>query len=340
MRIDRKPLVPQGAAHFPVNTGPLHTRRFLFLLCPSFTLLAFSSAIEPLRIANQLSQRPLYDWQTASLDGGPVVSSCGVSVNVDGPCQADAREDVLLVCAGNRPAMAEQASIVGLVQRHARHGGQVGGLCTGALAIARAGLLRGRRFTLHWENQPAFVEAYPDLAPSDHKFEIDGPVMTCGGGAAATDMMLDVIARDHGEAFAAMVSEMCLRRVAIGRDLSQRSPISAVAQARNPGLAAIVELMKRHREDPLPLEELSHRIGYSRRHVERLFRSTLGVSPGRFYQNLRLEYGRNLLASTDMSLSEVAAACGFETKSYFAKCFSKRYGVPPSRVHARQALGR
>lgn len=335
MHVERKPLIPQGAAYFPLGGQGAGTRRFLFLLCPSFTLLAFSSAIEPLRIANQLSQRPLYDWQTLSVDGAPVVSSCGVSVNVDGTHDPAARDATLLVCAGNLPSAAEQGPVVALAQRHVRHGGQIGGLCTGALALARAGLLKGRRFTLHWENQPAFREAYPDLPPSDNKFEIDGPLMTCGGGAAATDMMLDVIARDHGEAFAAMVSEMCLRRVAIGRDLAQRSPISAVAQARNPGLAAIVELMKRHREDPLPLEELAVRVGYSRRQVERLFRLTLGLSPGKFYQNLRLDYGRNLLASTDLSLSEVAVACGFETKSYFSKCFSRRYGVPPSRIHAR-----
>lgn len=335
MQIDRKPLIPQGAAYFPPKGQGAATKRFLFLLCPSFTLLAFSSAIEPLRIANQLSQRPIYDWQTLSHDGCAVVSSCGVSVNVDGAYDPKMKSAVLLVCAGNAPSVAEQRPIVAIAQSHVRHGGQIGGLCTGSYALARAGLLQGRRFTLHWENQPAFTELYPDLTPSENKFEIDGPVMTCGGGAAATDMMLEVITADHGEAFAAMVSEMCLRRISIGRDRSQRSPISAVVQSRNPGLAAIVELMKRHREDPVPLEDLAHRVGYSRRQVERMFRSTLGLSPGKFYQNLRLDYARNLLASTDLSLSEVAAACGFGEKSYFSKCFSKHYGTPPSKIQCR-----
>jgi AraC family transcriptional regulator, carnitine catabolism transcriptional activator len=335
MQIDRQPLIPQGAAYFQVGEGVKLTRRFLFMLCPSFTLLAFSSAIEPLRIANQLSQRPLYDWQTLSRDGGPVVSSCGVSVNVDAACGTHERDDVLLVCAGNLPVSAADAAVAALVARHVRHGGRAGGLCTGSFALARAGLLSGRKFTLHWENQPAFCEAYPDLTPSENKFEIDGQLMTCGGGAAATDMMLEVIAREHGDAFAAMVSDMCLRRVGLGRDLPQRSPISAVAQTRNPGLAAIVELMKRHREDPLSLEEISSRIGYSRRHVERLFKLTLGQSPAKFYHNLRLDHGRNLLASTDLSLAEVVVACGFDSKSHFSKSFTKRFGVPPSRIHCR-----
>lgn len=335
MQADRQPLIPQGAAHFRLRGNPDVTRRFVFLLCPSFTLLAFSSAIEPLRIANQLSQRPLYNWQTISAEGGPVTSSCAVSVNVDGGLAAIGRDSVVLVCAGNAPAQAEAPQVTAAVLRHYRHGGQVGGLCTGPIALARAGVLQGRRFTLHWENQPAFAESFPLLVPSENKFEIDGPVMTCGGGAAATDMMLEVIGKDHGEAFAAMVSDMCLRRVAIGKDLPQRSPISAVAQARNPGLAAVVELMKRHREDPLTLEDLAGRIGYSRRQVERLFMKALGQSPARFYLGLRLDHGRNLLASTDLSLSEVAAACGFESRSHFSKSFAKRYGAPPSRMHER-----
>lgn len=335
MHIERQPLIPHGAAFFQAGGDAGQSRRFVFLLCPSFTLLAFSSAIEPLRIANQLSQRALYDWQTLSQDGQPVISSCGVSVNVDGACAQVDRNDILLVCAGNAPAAAEKAPVVAAVLRHFRHGGRVGGLCTGAMALARAGILGQRRFTLHWENQPAFCETFPDLLPSEHKFEIDDRIMTCGGGVAAADMMLDVIARDHGEAFAAMVSDMCLKRVAIGRDLSQRSPIAAVLQTRNPGLVAIVDLMKRHRENPLSLVQIADRIGYSRRHVERLFRSTMGQSPAKFYHNLRLDHGRNLLASTDLSLAEIAVACGFESKSHFSKSFAKRFGMPPSKMHCR-----
>lgn len=335
MQQDRPPLIPHGAAHFPTHGAGVKTTRYVFLLCPSFTFLAFASALEPLRIANQLSQRALYDWQTLSADGAPVPSSSGVAVQVDGPLAPARREDILVVCAGNRPAAAEAAPIVGAVQRHARHGGRVAGLCTGAVALAKAGLLAGRRFTLHWENQPAFREMFPDLDPSAHRFEIDGPVITCGGGAAATDLMLAMIARDHGDGFAAVVSDMCLRKVDIGRDLSQRSPIAVVSQTRHPALTAIVELMTQHREEPLPMDTLAERVGYSRRQIERLFLMTLGQSPAEFYRNLRLDHGRALLSGTGLSLSEISAACGFQTKSQFSKAFAKRFGVPPSRIHCR-----
>lgn len=335
MSVGSTPLIPAGAAYFRPAQTDAPTHSFVFLICPSFTLLAFASAVEPLRIANQLSQRPLYDWRTATTDGQPVTSSCGLTVQVDGPLAQPARDAVLVICAGNQPSAATAPAIVSAVQRHHRHGGSVGGLCTGPFALAKAGLLTDRRFTLHWENQPAFREMFPTLTPRETKFEIDDRILTTGGGAAATDLMIDIIARDQGEAFATMVLDMCLRRVAIGRDPGQRSSLSAVAQLRNPGLSAMVELMKRHIEEPLSMEELSSRVGYSRRNVERLFRKALGQAPARFYLDMRLDHARNLLSGTDMSLSEISAACGFATRSHFSKAFTARFGAAPSKLQAR-----
>ena len=141
MSVEATPLIPQGAAYFRPAHDDAPTRSFVFLICPSFTLLAFASALEPLRIANQLSQRPLYDWTTRSADGAPVISSCGVSVGVDGP-QADLDRDVILmVCAGNRPEAAGARPVVSAVTRHFRHGGRIG---TGAKKWAepRGGIWR------------------------------------------------------------------------------------------------------------------------------------------------------------------------------------------------------
>ena len=335
MSADNTPLIPAGAAYFRPTRNDAPTRAFDFLICPSFTLLAFASAVEPLRIANQLSQRPLYAWRTATVNGQPVTSSCGLTVQVDSALGTPARDSMLVVCAGNQPEKVITTALAAAVQRHHRHGGHVAGLCTGPFALAKAGLLTGRRFTLHWENQPVFREMFPTLTPSETKYEIDDRILTSGGGAAATDLMIDLIARDQGEAFATMVLDMCLRRVAIGRDPGQRSSLSAVAQLRNPGLSAMVDLMKRHIEEPLSMEDLSARIGYSRRNVERIFRKALGLPPARFYLDMRLDHARNLLSGTDLSLSEISAACGFSTRSHFSKAFTARFGTAPSRLHAR-----
>ena len=327
---DSEPLVPLGAAFFPV-AAPGETRKYAFLLVPGFTLLAFSSGVEPLRIANQLSQQPLYQWRLMSEAGAAVASSSGISVCTDGPLGPLPRDTRLLVCSGNPAAAAAAGPVVAAVSRHARFGGTVGGICTGAVALAEAGVLRDTPFTLHWENQPAFCEAFPDLPPTPAMFEISGKVMTCGGGAAATDMMISLIAQDHGAEFAAMVSEMCLRKVMVGVDAGQRSALSVLIRSRNPGLIAMVARMKAHLEDPLSLAEIAAVSGYSRRHVERMFLSVLGETPGDFYRGLRLDHARNLLSTTEMPLIEVAVACGFSTVAHLSKSFRARFGVAPTK---------
>ncbi|PYF08633.1 AraC family transcriptional regulator with amidase-like domain [Rhodobacter viridis] len=329
---DSLPLVPQGAAFFPVET-PGETRKYAFLLVPGFTLLAFSSAVEPLRIANQLSQQPLYQWRLLSEGGAAVASSSGISVCTDGPLAALPRDTRLFVCSGNPAAAAAAEPVVALVRAHARFGGTVGGICTGAVALAKAGLLDRASFTLHWENQPAFCEDFPELTPTPAMFEIAAKVMTCGGGAASTDMMISLIAQDHGAEFAAMVSEMCLRKVMVGVDAAQRSALSVLIRSRNPGLIAMVARMKAHLEDPVPLAEIVTASGYSRRHVERMFLSVLGETPGDFYRGLRLDHARNLLSTTEMTLIEVAVACGFSTVAHFSRSFRARFGVAPTKFN-------
>lgn len=328
---DFETLVPIGAAYCPVS-DPGPTRRYAFILVPGFTLLAFASAVEPLRIANQLSQQPLYRWQVLSETGDPVASSSGIPVGASGRLDDLEKDARLFVCAGN-PAMAAAApAVVGAVQRHHRFGGHVGGICTGAVALAKAGLVAGRRFTLHWENQPGFVETFPDHVPTINRFEVDGRLMTCGGGAASTDMMLSIIAADHGQDFAAMVSEMCLRTVMLGVEPEQRSSVAALMASRNPVLAATITLMNRHIEDPLTMDSIAAATGCSRRQMERLFRDATGQSPGAFYRNLRLDRGRNLLSTTNMTLQEIATACGFESVSHFSRRFRERFGAPPSKL--------
>jgi transcriptional regulator GlxA family with amidase domain len=323
--------VPRGPA-FCALAKPGPTRTYAFILVPGFTFLAFASSIEPLRIANQISQRPLYRWIVLSETGQPVESSSGIAIGADAGLDRLDRTARLFVCGGNPQMAAANPAIVAAVQRHHRFGGHVGGICTGAVALARAGLLAGRRFTLHWENQPGFVEAFADLAPTSHRFEIDDRVLTCGGGAAATDMMVFILAQDHGRAFANAVSEMCLRADRPAPDTHQRGPVTAMMQARTPALVATIRLMRQNIETPLAMDELSQAVGYSRRHLERLFRVAFGRSPGAFYRDLRLDFGRSLLATTDMTLREVSIASGFSTVSHFSKSFRARYHDSPRNL--------
>lgn len=330
-------VIPTGVAHFPL-TRPAETRDYVFLLLPRFTLLAFSSAVEPLRVANQLSQRLLYRWRLVSQDGQAVQSSSGISVNVHGALGRIGRKATVIVCSGVEAQDAAGREALDWLRDHAVHGGAYGGICTGAFTLARAGLLKGRRYTVHWENQPGFRELFQDYDPSPRIFEIDGPLMTCGGGAASTDMMLDLVARHHGDEFAMRVGDMCLHGTPRRSEAPQTSSLAVTIGTRNPKLIRVIRLMQRNLETPLSIEQLAEAAGYSVRQLERQFKSVLSVSPATYYRNLRVELARSLLFETEMSISEIAAATGFESANHFGKVFRGRFGASPR--NARQFIGR
>ena len=326
-------LIPIGVAHFPVK-GPVVTRDYAFLLLPRFTLLAFSSAVEPLRIANQLSQKPLYRWRVLSQDGGSVNSSSGISVEVQSGLAALPRSTTVLVCSGTDAHDAAGRPVLDWLRAHAAHGGEYGGICTGAFTLARAGLLGSRRYTVHWENQAGFRELFAGHDPSPRIYEVDGPLMTCGGGAASTDMMLAVIARHHGEEFAHRVGDMCLHGTPRKAEAPQTSSVALAIGSRNTRLIRVIRLMQRNLETPLSLEELAEAAGYSTRQLERQFKAVLNETPSRYYRNLRIDLGRSLLFETELSVTEIAAATGFETANHFAKVFRERFGVSPRGARA------
>ncbi|MGH1356088.1 MAG: GlxA family transcriptional regulator [Thalassovita sp.] len=324
------PIVPRGAAYFDVNAQGT-AREFAFLLLPQFTLLAFSAALDPLRIANQLAQRPLYRWSAYSEDGAAVTSSCGMTVSVDMAMDTFPQNAHAFVCAGTVHEFDASHKTMSALRRHAKHGGIVGGVCTGAITLARAGILRGKRATLHWENQPAFREEFPDQEISTAIYEIDGKVLTCGGGVASTDMMLTLVEEDFGPQFALAVADMCVYGGRRAQNAHQRSSLSVLLGSRNSKLVEIGRLMHENIEDPLPLAELCCRVGVSRRQVERLFLKYLNTSPLQYYRGLRLDHARALLRETDMSITEVGLASGFSSDSAFLKGFRSRFGISPSK---------
>ena len=324
-------VVPEGAFFYPVEgfKAPLDLG---FLLLPRFTLLAFSAALDPLRIANQLAQKPLYRWTIFSETGDAVSSSSGTEVSVHaslGPLPKDLR---LLVCSGNQGVEAASETTLVQLRKHVRFGGKVGGICTGAATLARAGLLEDRIFTMHWENQPGFLERFPELQPSSKRFEIDGDLWTCGGGAAATEMMLSVIQSDFGRDFAIVVSDMCLNRGELEPRTAQRSSLARALSTRNAKLVHVVQAMYHNIEEPMSLDQLSSMTGLSRRQIERHFAKFLGESPTVAYRNIRLDRARALVVETDMTITEIAAACGFNSTTVLSRHYKERFGSTPSAL--------
>ncbi len=326
--MERKSFVPRGAASLRVDyDGP--PRDYHFLLLPRLTLLAFTSAIEPLRVANQVAGKELYRWFISTVDGDVISCSCGVTITPDSALPELARGDKAFVCAGISPLETALPRAVSWIGRQWAHGIQVGGICTGAFALARAGRLAGKRFTLHWENQPAFRETFPGLEPTGQLYEEDAGLYTCGGGSAATDMMLEIIERDHGPALAVIVADMCLHRRAGHRSTPQRPAYAAALGSHNPQLIAAIDLMADHLEDPLDISDVAAGVGLSRRQLERHFTRYLAATPAQYYLDLRIARAHALLNETRLSIGQIAAATGFASASQLAGRFRKRYGTTP-----------
>ena len=301
---------------------------FHFLLLPEFSSIGFMSAIEPLRVANRFAGE-LYRWHILSVDGGPVAASNGISLNAEG-AYGDANDvRTVFIVSGFEPLSRYTRALGDWLKRLDRAGATLGGIDTGSFILAESGLLAGKRATLHWEAAAAFTERYPEIETSQELFEIDTRRITCAGGTASIDLMLDLIAREHGAKLAAQVSEQFVLGRIRQRSDHQRLQIAARYGLHNRKLIQVIELMEQNTEEPLSPDALAQSIGVTRRQLERLFCSALKETPTHFYLGLRLARARELLQQTDMSILAVCVACGFESPSHFSRTYRARFNTSP-----------
>lgn len=313
-----------------VNT----TRRIGFLMVPGFSHMAFSSALEPLRMANQLTEKPLYSWHIISRRGEPVAASNGLPITPDAGMKEalDLDLDMALVCSGVEVQEHVERDMLAWLSRLSRRRMPLGSICTGGYILARAGVLNGYRCTLHWEHISSIHEAllFPEVEFSSELFVLDRDRYTCSGGVAPMDMMLTLIAREHGADLAERIAEEYLHERI--RDFSerQRTPLKVRLGTSQPKLVEVVTLMEANLHEPLTLDELAAHARLSRRQLERLFQRHLGCPPTRYYMDLRLARARQLLLQTEMPITDVALACGFVSPPHFTKCYHERQGRSPS----------
>ncbi len=311
-------------------------RRFVFLALPNFSMIAFATAIEPLRLANRFLPDNTYSWQIISDDGNPVRASNGLQISVDASLDdvaarssMDERPDMLIVCSGLDVEQLETKHTRALIRRLYRTGTAIGGLCTASWILAEAGLLNDKQCAIHWENMPGFMEKFPDAHVHADLFEVDSRLYTCAGGTAALDMMLYIIAQDHDEPLINRICEQCMTdRVRNATD-RQRLPLRARLGVQNARLMSIIEMMEANISEPVPLIEIAQISNLSRRQIERLFQQNLGRSPARYYSELRLDRARHLLLQSNLPIVDVAIASGFVSASHFSKCYRDQFGLSP-----------
>ncbi|HEX7387939.1 MAG TPA: GlxA family transcriptional regulator [Castellaniella sp.] len=308
---------------------------FGFLLIPQFSMLSFAGVLEPLRMANRLAGAPLYRWWLFTPDDQPVLASNGIPFRPTAEIGHPGPLDTLIVVASIDVASYCTPAILHWLRALASRGINLGATSVGPLLLAKAGLLNHRRCTLHWENINGLREEFPDLDLTNELYEIDGKRLTCSGGTAGLDMMMHLIGQRHGYQLAVDVAEQCIHPEIRESRASQRLSLRNRLNVTNPHLVAVIECMELHLEDTLSCDQLARQVGLSVRHMHRLFKKNLAMSPSAFYLDLRLKRARALLEQTGLPISEIALACGFAAAPHFASCYKRRFKQTPSSERLR-----
>jgi transcriptional regulator GlxA family with amidase domain len=311
-----------------------------FLLIPGFSLMSYAAAVEPLRAANQLAGCKLYKWWHAAPADKPAIASNGAAVLPDFKFGSNADPlDLILVCAGGNPATFNDKGTFVWLHKLARRGIVIGGISGGSFILAKAGLLAGRRCTVHWEHIPALQEAFPDIQLTRSLFEFDGDRITCSGGVAGLDMMVALITRDHGYKLGAAVSDWLLHTHVREGAGPQRMDLRFRLGVADDKLLKALKAMEANVEKPLSRTKLARTAGMSLRQLERSFRRQLGCGVHQHYLALRLGRCRQLLRETSLSMLEVALATGFGSASQFARAFRRKFGFAPREARLKDRQG-
>lgn len=313
----------------------METINFNLILQSEFPLNALVLASEALRIANQNTQREYFDWRFVSDDGKPVRATNGMWFAADCSVREMPDADVYLLFEGNLPTQLNSKKLLGQIRSAARHGAVVGGVDTGAFALAEAGIIgttEGSEVVLHWEATPSFLERYPLSKPKNQIYLVRDKQLHCAGGVATLDLILHLISEFLGDALANEIAHALLhtRRSAETpqHEITSGGPSPESLPHR------LIRLMERNLEFPLTLADLADKFGVSERTLARICIRSFGQSPMRLYLNVRLQAARNFLFYDEFSIRDVAMACGFSYSAVFSRAFKRQFGTTPREFRA------
>lgn len=308
------------------------------LLLPSFSHLALGAVVEPLFIANWLSGRPLYHWRTLSLDGKPAKTSSELTVPADAGMDESAEFDALYVLASfDVKRLTRDRSLKAWLRRVARHGATIAAIETASEVVAAAGLLDGRKVAVHWDNLQGFAESHSQCRAVAELYTASPGRLTCAGHSAILDMMLHVIAADHGAKLAGEIAAHLMLPGWRKSEDNQPAPWVKARKTADPVLERALALMEKNIEEPIPCSTVARRVGVTSRQLQRLFARELDTTPVHHYQHLRLSRAHALLQQTDLSVTEIAVSAGFNSLEHFCRLYRRQFSCRP-RDDRRQSV--
>lgn len=304
--------------------------RIALLIFDQFSNLCLANCLEPLRAANTLNRNRLFDWQILTRDGAGAVSSSQMRVLPHANLTDLAPCDYLFVLA----SYAHETHDIGVNRRALRIAASKARVCVGLdtapWLLASAGLLEGRRATVHWDLLDAFTERFLDVQAERSRVVRDGRVITCAGAMSALDMTLGLIA-DH----AGLAVRLDVEALFMQGDPPVNAPQERGA-VTDPLVRKALAAMRQNLERPLSLIELSRGLSCQPRTLDRRFRNRLGAPPGTVYRHLRLSAARKLLENSTLGVAEIALRCGYESPAALTRAMRAHYGATPSVLRRRQ----
>lgn len=325
---------PQSAFDaMPVE--PQRERKNLsFLILPGFPMGCLSSAIEPLRSANQITGSETYRWQVVTETGAPVNSSAGIAFAADCPLDSVTRPDALYVMSNPQSVLVSERRTLGSLRRLARMGVVMGAFSGGVFPLARAGLLDGYRCSVHWCYEAAFRAEFPLALPGDAVLTIDRRRETASGANAVFDLMLRRIAVEMDSRTMTEVACWFQHPMVRSESVSQRRPTVDGASASDmlpAPVARAIAIFAENIEAPVLISEVAEEVAVSERQLERAFKRATGHSPLAYYRQMRLNEARQMVRYSNEKLRDIAFAVGYSSASRMARHYREAFGVSPEK---------
>lgn len=312
--------------------APEKTITLGFLIFPGFPMACLTSAIEPLRAANEIAGQKAFEWKLISEHGERVRSSADVAFDPDMALNDASQLNYLFLLSSPRSHFESPRISDGLLRRLARHGVRMGGISGGVFPLARSGLLSDHECSVHWCYESAFAVEFPELKTTDNVIRIDRQFYTASGAAAAFDLMLHLIEERLGNDVTTEVACWFQHPLVRGQGVRQKIPTvraTSTSDMLPPIVAQAIEIFANHIEDPVGVNDAAAMIGVSSRQLERGFKQATGQSPSHYYRALRMNAARQLVLYSRDSMAEIANAVGYARAAPMLQHYQQHFGLSP-----------
>jgi len=310
--------------------------RVTLLVLPDSSMMSLASVLDTMRVANRIGGKTLFEWETVTLNGRVARLTCGLKVEPDSTFDIDSRGDALIVIASFNQQQHAGPAHLKLIKRLARNFSAIGGIEAGSWILARCGLLENRSATTHREDFEEFSAHFPMINLKPDRFVIDGKLFTTGGASPTFDFMLYLIRARFGYPLAMEVASTFIYDSA--RSATDMQPLVSLGmlETNEPRVAAAIQVMEQHIDDPLSIPQVAAQVELSVRMLEYLYRQTLKLTPAAYYRRLRLQIARRMVVDTRLRMQEIAVRTGFNSLPSFSRLFKQYYRQSPGQCR-RQA---